>query len=342
MIRFVRSRKNTKMYDNIKLNIAYQFKTKKELDDFCEKHNLSSDWKGIYSNGNKKNLQQNKGIYIKVYQPTKTQKGKITIVFSLQKFYNEIKGESRQNWNDFNFKQANEAKRLLDDFLKLETDTAKVMFYEIGINVKTAKPQKKYLEQLDCISIKGRELKILEDVTRKEYTQYSTNRSKEKRIVYVFYNKTYEAQSKYTSDKDKNSVPKNILRIEMKYKRSIENIKFARLFDTDFQKSLFEEFAEKITEKLRYKTKQVNPPKLTNKQFELYKRQKATSPSRTRAELKKKCECNELTKRQYYYLLELLKGLEGITGEIETISQEAEELKTLIQSKLDFYKNCNF
>ena len=65
----------------------------------------------------KKDLKQNKGIYIKIAEPTTSTSGKITVILSLHKFYNEMKGEKRQNWNDFNFKQAKEAKILLDEFL---------------------------------------------------------------------------------------------------------------------------------------------------------------------------------------------------------------------------------
>ena len=318
------------MFDNVRLKLKHKF-SPDELETFCSRHNLAKEQTAnVYSNRALKNLTQNKGIYIKV-EPAN---GVVKIECSLHKLYNETTSGKRQNWNDFNFEQAQTAADWLQSWLGLELQAAKVVRFELGINIECDHPPETYMKQLDCITVNNRAMRILEDPKYKEYKAYSTNRSKDKRIVYVFYDKTFEARTKYTASEDKKSVPDNILRIEMKYKR-VSGLEFKELMNRAFKLELLKEFAQRFTEGLKFITQQRNPPKLTPKQFELYKALKRHGKNKEVAASKEDYKAKRISKRQYYYKLHLIEKLMEITEDLEVVSGEIEELQGKIRTKIE-------
>ena len=210
------------MYDYIKIKANYPFTSDDELNEFCRRHlvTVRDDIKGIVNNSERDGLEQNKGIYIKIEIPNieKGRKGEIVLKFSLHKFYNDLKGLGRQNFNRFTFEDANEAYIMFLEFLQIDLTLAKVQYYEVGINIITKIEPDKYLAELNHIVIKKERKRIIEDVNEKEYKQYSTNKSEKIRVVHVFYNKTFEAKSKL-SKSNKIVIPVNVLRVEKRHRR---------------------------------------------------------------------------------------------------------------------------
>lgn len=328
------------MYDNIKMLLEKNL-SGGEIEKFCTNCNLRQTTKeGVFDNQNERNLKQGKGIYIKL-EIRETKAARITIECSLHKLYNEITSGTRQNWNDFNFMQANQAAEYLSTFVGMELGGAKILRYEIGINIKTEKAAEIYFKELESIIYKGREMRILEDVKYKEYKQYSTNRSKDKRIVYVFYDKSHEAKSKAPADK-RNEIPNNIIRIEMKVKRIDGSLKFATITDKTFERELLKDFAMKLKEGIKYKTKQKQPPRLTPKQFEMYKEIKRIGVEKAAKAATTARKENKITKWQYYYKLQLIKELSAINEELETVENEIQEFKALIFNKLKELEKLEF
>ncbi len=317
------------MYDNIKIRFEYPF-TDRELMEFCSRHNLEHiEGSGKYRSGTARNLKQGKGVFVKLDMQT-AGKGTVRVECSLHKLYNEITTGNRQNWNDFDFGKAREAAEYLSGFVGLDISRADVVSYEIGINVQTTQPPEVYLRQLECIVVNCREIRIMEDPKYKEYKQFTTNKSKYKRIVYVFYDKTHEQRGKSGGG----NVPDNILRIEMKCKRTDKGLKFCTLFDTDFQNEVLADFAFKIVDCLKYKSQQSEQSKLNPYRYEIYKAVKRHGVKREIASTRQNYKAGTLTKRQYYYKLQVIEEVAAIKEEQERVSDNAEELKQLITNKI--------
>ena len=326
------------MYDNIKIRFEYPF-TDSELMEFCSRHNLEHiEGSGKYRSGTARNLKQGKGVFVKLDMQT-AGKGTVRVECSLHKLYNEITTGNRQNWNDFDFGKAREAAEYLSGFVGLDISRADVVSYEIGINVQTTQPPEVYLRQLECIVVKFREIRIMEDPKYKEYKQFTTNKSKDKRIVYVFYDKTHEQRGKSGGG----NVPDNILRIEMKCKRTDKGLKFCTLFDTDFQNEVLADFAFKIVDCLKYQSQQREPRKLTSLQFETYKAIRRHGVKRERETARQRYKAGKMSKDQYYYKLNVIGEVSKVKEDLEDIKAEGKELKQLISNKLEeSRKNTDF
>lgn len=261
------------MYDNLRLMMSEPFRSETEREGFISRFALfvKDEKKGIYHNKGYETLSQNKGIYIRFEVGTGLGRGRIVLCFSLHKFYNAMRTGRLFNYNRFGFDEATEASRMLCGLLGLDLSEAVVKKYEIGINIHTEKPPETYMRELDFIGIKGRQYRIIEDRKHKEYKLYGTHSEKGKRIVYLFYDKTYEARSKLKDETRRLEVPENILRVEIDVQRPTEKILFSRLFDPVYQSMLKREFRQRFTCDLHYKELPVKLTGLTGKQMEVYR-----------------------------------------------------------------------
>jgi hypothetical protein len=326
------------MYDNIRLLLPYPFICETEKDTFCSRFNLfvKDEKKGILHNKGYEGLEQNKGIYIKIELPTENRKGSFTLSFSLHKLYNAMKYRHLYNYNDFSFENANEANKLLTDLIKIDLRFAIVKQYEVGINITTPLEPDDYMKELNHITVNGRKMRILEDLHYKEYKQFSTNKNKDKRIVYIFYNKTFEARSK-TKDKEKRgNVPDNILRIEKDIHRPTEKLYFNQLFESNFQQLTKQEFKQRFVEDLECKKYYVKTKEISNIQLDIIKCIDIKGVEQTLKEIKDRLDMGVLTKKQYRYARECLNKIVKKNIKVERItSKTAKILKQLIINKLN-------
>ncbi|MDR0872231.1 MAG: hypothetical protein LBN27_02025 [Prevotellaceae bacterium] len=170
--------------------------------------------------------------------------------FSLHKFYNfsvPTVGEYL-NWDDFSFGKANRAKTMFCDMFPMcDFSRAKVTTYEVGINIQLPRPPQEYMEQLRELRVKERNYPIVVDRHQKDYMQYGTF-SKGRRIVYIWYDKTYEARSKMRSNLVRYVVPENILRCEKDNRVPIQKTMFFDLFKKEFQRLTANEFRKRFVD----------------------------------------------------------------------------------------------
>lgn len=297
------------MYDNIRLIMSEPFRSETERTGFISRFALfvQDDKKGIFHNKGYETLEQNKGIYIRLEAGTGLGRGRLTLSFSLHKFYNAMRTGKLFNYNPFNFEEANEASRMLSGLLGLDLSGAVVKKYEIGINVPTEKPPETYMKELDYLEIKGRQYRIIEDRKHKEYKLYGTHSEKGKRIVYVFYDKTYEARSKIKDEIRRQEVPENILRVEMDVQRPSEKVLFSSLFTPAYQAMLLCEFRQRFTGDLRHKMLPVKKPGVSKIEIEIYGLINKDGASLTIRHYKELAEIGNITLRQYKYYLSKIK-----------------------------------
>lgn len=333
------------MYDNIRLIMQEPFTSETERSDFISRFALfiKDEKKGVYHNKGYETLEQNRGIYMRLEAGTQIGAGRLVLSFSLHKFYNAMQGRKLINYNSFTFEEANEASRMLSGLLRFDLSGAVVKKYEIGINVPTEKPPDVYMKELDYLEIKGRKVRILEDSHYREYKQYSTNKDKGKRIVYIFYNKTYEARSKIKDEARKCAVPANILRMEMDVQRPSEKITFSRLFDTSFQAVLFYEFRRRFTLDLHYKELPIKAAGLTSKQAEVYSRIREYGAPAAVEYYKSLYQRKVISRDQYRYAVSRIKAVrEKIAGLQVSISPDAAYLSEQIRGILTKKEVGNF
>ncbi len=326
------------MYDNIRLLLKYPFVSEPEKDTFCTRFNLfvKDEKKGILHNKGYEGLEQNKGIYIKIELPTANKNGNISLSFSLHKFYNAMKYKQLYNYDDFNFYNANEAFNLLKDFIKIEISLALVKAFEVGINIITPTDPDQYMKELHRISVNGRKMRILEDLHYKEYKQYSTNKDKDKRIIYIFYNKTFEARSKQKDIEKKNNVPDNVLRIEKDTHRPAEKIYFGQLFEPKFQQMTKHEFKQRFVDDLEYKSSYIKTKDITSLQLEIIKSIDLVGVEKTLLAKKELLKNGIITPKQYRFFRETLNKITAKNMNIEKhISKTAETIKELIINKIN-------
>lgn len=325
-----------KMYDHLRLLMPYPFKSEAEQIQFCNRFGLAvrDESKGIYNNKGHETLKQNRGVFIRLDKPSRGKRGSITFNFSLQKFYNIHILNEAINYNSFTREQANEAYKLFNKFIKIDVSQAVVKKIEAGFNVTTTHDPERYLKELFTISVNNREMRIIEDCSYKEYQQYSTNKSRDKRIVYKFYHKTYEAQSKATTDK-KADVPLNVLRIEMDISRPDKKILFSELFTRHFQKTLKSDLQKRFIDGLKYIEYYTKQAGVTPKQLEVLKIIDTQGIEAVKEHYKTMYKSGQMTKRQYTYLLQGAKKVVNANVKpVKNVSDLSKELKALITNKI--------
>jgi len=325
------------MYDHIRIKLPYPFNNNKEKSLFCDRFGMFTrdDKKGICHNKGYENLTQNRGIYMRL--ETAGTSGSLGLSFSLHKLYNSFKGKGLCNYNAFSFAQANEASGLVSELLGIDLSKAVVKKYEVGMNIITRQPPDDYMKQLDMIEVKNRKMRILEDVRQKEYKQYSTHKDRHKRIIYIFYNKTFEARSKLKQKDKKEAVPDNIMRIEIDYHRPIGKVYFSDLFSPVFQFKAKEEFKQKFIENLRFKEYLTKTKGISNKQLEILRTIENIGFANYMEVQKRQYADGMITKNQYRYAVKLAKDI--IVNSIAINRQSlpiTNEIKPLIIEGLNF------
>ncbi|GHT02005.1 hypothetical protein AGMMS49525_04510 [Bacteroidia bacterium] len=328
------------MYDNIKISLTVPFVTSYRAD-FCARFGLlvKDEKKQIYSNKGYETLTQNKGVYMHL------KNSKLTLEFSLHKFYNYCVYEKPFNYNDFTFKEAQTAAAWLVEMFNRYFDiaAAKVVKYEVGINVITSENPDLYLQELKQINVNAKVLPIKEDTHYKEYKQFSTQRDKDKRIIYIFYNKTFEARSKGKAATRAN-IPENVLRVEKDNKRPFEKIVFARLFDIDFMKLTVNEFKQRFCSDLEYKGIPVKLENMKRFEFDLLRLIYEKGTDGAKARIKADFENGTIKRACYFNKLRVIERISATTPEIQIqYSRRAIELNNLIISKIEtVHKNGLF
>jgi len=249
------------MYDAIKFRLddLTIHQQKKLIERFAlfevKKHDKAFFW----HNQQNSNLKQNFGIYIKIDSEKRTY-----FELSLHKFFNLITQKDVHNYNDFDFRDANIAFEMLENLLELPIDNAKVYFYEYGLNLVMNEKPVKY--SIDAVSVRiGRKPKPFTwDIRQKKDKLTSTEKSKNIRTAYIFYDKTFESKENGFSD-----VPDNLLRLEIKHLRPDKKPTIKDLKNDFFQKNLKSNFKRAyITAK--YKMIFVKG-KFSNAQIEIFK-----------------------------------------------------------------------
>jgi hypothetical protein len=213
---------------------------------------------------------------------------------------------------------------------------ATVKSYEVGASVITSNNPDLYLQELKQINVQARILQIKEDVHYKEYKQYSTQRDKDKRIVYIFYNKTFEARSK-AKDTNKKDIPENVLRFEKDNRRPIEKISFARLFENDFIQFTFNEFKQRFVEDLEYKSRPIKPTTMSHQQFRMIELLFEIGKNKLLEQTKEDFNKGVIKKTCYYERLQFIEQMSETQHEIKTeYTAKAAEFNNLIISKINY------
>jgi len=331
---FVFSTENQRnMYDNIKLSLQVDF-SETVRNDFCARFGLSTknEKLKIWHNANEKNLSQHKGIYLHLKNST------LTIRFSLHKVFNFFDCGKQFNYNDFDFAQARSVVVRLADLFSpyFDITQAVVKQYEVGINVITSESPDLYLSELKHIKVGAKVVNVEKDINYKENKQRGTHRDKAKRVVYVFYNKTFEVRSKLKKRADKMNVPENILRVEKDNKRPFEKIIFSQLFESAFVWHTISEFKQRFVSDLIYKETPVKPQTMKKSDFDLCKKILEIGLIEVKREYENEYKTGKTARATYYRHLKKLEQLNPQTLEFEKeISERAKELKSLIVSKLN-------
>jgi hypothetical protein len=326
------------VFDKIKLCLPYRLADNAERERFCTRFGLlvKDEKKQIYNNKGYETLSQNKGVYMHM------KNSKLTLEFSLHKFYNYCIYEKSFNYNDFTFIEAKRAAAWLSEMFNPYFDiaAAKVVKYEVGINVITSENPDLYLQELKQINVNARVLQIKEDTHYKEYKQFSTQRDKDKRIIYIFYNKTFEARSKGKAATRVN-VPENVLRVEKDNKRPFEKIVFARLFDIDFMKLTVNEFKQRFCNDLEYKGIPIKPENMKRFEFDLLRLVYEKGTDGAKARIKADFENGTIKRACCFRYLQIVERISSTTPEMQIqYSRRAIELNNLIISKISaVYEN---
>lgn len=326
------------MYDNIRLNLPYPFISEAGREAFCSRFNLfvKDEKKGVLHNKGYEGMKQNKGLYFKLELPLQARKGRLSLSLSLHKFYNACINGELYNHDKFDFENANKAYNLLTELVKIDLSKAIVKAFEVGINILTPADPDQYMKELNRITVNGRQMRILEDLHYKEYKQYSTNKNKDKRIIYIFYNKTFEARSKLKDIEKRAKVPENVLRIEKDTHRPTEKIFFSQLFEPNFQQMTKHEFKQRFVTDLEFETHYIKTKGITNIQLEIIKSIDSVGIEQTLNNKKALLKMGAITPRQYQFFRETLNEIAAKNIKLEKqISKTAETLKQLIINKLN-------
>jgi hypothetical protein len=224
----------------------------------------------------------------------------------------------------------------LPELLTIDLSNATVKKFEIGINVATTGSPDEYMKELSMIKVKAREMRIIEDLHYKEFKQFSTHKDKDKRIIYIFYNKTFEARSKIKDIEKKATIPDNVLRIEKDNHRPIEKVCFSQLFDPVYQQLIKQEFQQRFVMDLTYKGTPTKTKDITARQLQIWEQLQEKSEYELKEHYESLFKQGTITRMQYCYSV---KQIDEVTRQnIEPdiiISKKAKELKCLIISKLN-------
>lgn len=209
--------------------------TEVEISSIVERNCLqtnSNDGVVYYDNINTKNLIQQRGVYIRIETNQK-----LKVESSLHKYFNEISGNERSNYNLFSM---SEAKKSIDHMLAerdIGIDNLRVYNYEIGLNLDVSKDCRSYLDKMKSIGSAGNEKLLYVNARYKDERMKTTVFHKHTRKYFKVYDKVFESM-----DRKRKDIPENkILRIET-VNRRLDNCHVIEFFDPDNLKKLIEQF----------------------------------------------------------------------------------------------------
>lgn len=195
-------------------------------------HTNSKNGEAFYDNASTKNLAQQKGVFIRIET-----NGSLKVECSLHKYFNEISGRERGNYNLFSM---SEAKKTIDSLLAEKAvivENTRVYNYEIGLNLNVSKDCRIYLDKMKSIGPAGGEKLLYVNPKYKDERARTTVFHKHTRKYFKVYDKVFEVadrKAKYIPDG-------NILRIET-VNRRLDNCSVVDFFNPDNLKKMIETF----------------------------------------------------------------------------------------------------
>lgn len=206
-----------------------------ETSVIVEKNHLQTNSKNgvvCYDNISTKNFAQDKGIYILI-----DTNQKLKLEGSLHKFFNEISGRDRNNYNMFPMSAAKETNdRLLAD-KGIDMENLKVYHYEIGLNLDISKDCRCFLDKMKSLGPAGSEKLLWNNPRFKNERMKVTEFPANTRKYFKIYDKVFESK-----DKKRKIIPDgNILRIETVYRR-LDNCLVVDFFSPDNLRKMVETF----------------------------------------------------------------------------------------------------
>ena len=192
----------------------------------------SRDGAIFYDNTDTKNLKQQKGIYVKIETNRR-----LKAEGSLHKYFNEIAGNDRNNYNMFTM---SDSKTTIDRLLYdkgIDIEDACVYNYEIGLNLNISKDCRTFLDKIKSIGSVGGERLIYVNPKYKDERVKATVFSSHTRKYFKVYDKVFES-----IDKKRKVIPEgNILRIETVHRR-LSNCSVMDFFTPDNLHKMVEAF----------------------------------------------------------------------------------------------------
>lgn len=206
-----------------------------EIKSIIERNDLqtnSSDGVVFYDNMNTKNFSQQKGVFLRIETNQK-----LKLEGSLHKYYNEISGSERNNYNMFSMSDAKKAMDYMLSEKGIGIENLRVYNYEIGLNLNVLKDCRDYLDKMNSVGSVGNEKMLYVNAKYKDERVKTTVFHKHSRKYFKVYDKVFES-----IDKKRKIIPNNnILRIET-VNRRLSNCYVADFFNPDYLKRIMESF----------------------------------------------------------------------------------------------------
>lgn len=184
-----------------------------EVSAIVDSNHLQTNSKdGIvyYDNISTKNFIQDKGVFIRIETSQK-----LKVECSLHKFFNEISGRERNNYNRFTMPEAKQSIYALIEEKNINIEGLRVYHCEIGLNLDISKDCRFFLDKMKSIGPVGEEKTLYVNARYKDERMKTTVFHKHTRKFFKVYDKVFESM-----DRKRKIIPdSNILRIETVYRR---------------------------------------------------------------------------------------------------------------------------
>ncbi|MFT4168518.1 MAG: hypothetical protein QM653_05300 [Dysgonomonas sp.] len=206
-----------------------------EINSIVEANDLQTNSKDgvvFYDNSSTKNFIQQKGVFIRIETNQR-----LKLECSLHKYFNEISGRERNNFNMFSMA---EARRSIDQLLyekNVSPNNVRIYNYEIGLNLNLSKDCRSFLDKMKSIGSIGNEKQLYVNARYKDERVKTTVFHQHTRKFFKVYDKVFECK-----DRKRSYIPDdNILRIET-VNRRLDNCLVSDFFSTDNLKKMVESF----------------------------------------------------------------------------------------------------
>lgn len=315
------------MYDNIKI-IQY-IENINDLDVLAVKQRFSmynENLKtGAYNNASYQKLIQNRGVFLSYVPKCANINEHYILQFSAHKFWNCWKIKQLQNYNIFTINDLLETWIEFQNFIPFSLVGAKVQGFEAGANIQMCKNPSDYMCQISHIQIGKRQIRVIENPKYKEYKNYTSHADRDKRAVYSFYDKTEES---------KPFAPSNLLRIEKKYIRMVENPLLLEIFHQNYIQAIKTDLYNSFVKNLYYQQKMVQEKGVNDADFHLLKLMQIHGDN-IKQEIRRQKDNQEISRLKYYRLLERLAKLQSSGPAINMVEmKESREMREKIVSTL--------